>query len=114
MSTSEKVPCRICGCVEGEPSLCHAILIGKKWKRVLTCYRIEPDRCVACDGPGFEAMDAPEDAKRCFARAHWAENAAGLRGAAVPGGYALRRHAAEMRLKGKRIIREAAAQPASA
>lgn len=108
---ADQTPCRVCGCIEGEPGLCHAILIGKAWRDQPSCHRIEADLCCACNGshptptPGLTDLAA-----RCEARAHWSENAAAFRGRAVPGAWALRRHAAEMRLKCRRVTAAAAQQ----
>jgi hypothetical protein len=117
VSTPEKVPCRICGCVEGEPSFCHAIFSLAFYKAGINkgrgaCHRYAPDLCSHCAQSA--AGDAPEIVRMLESRARRADMAAELRGRSVPGAYALRCHAARMRLKARRIMRETASQPATA
>jgi hypothetical protein len=106
-----RVPtCRICGCTDGEPGLCHAIFVGRKETTYRHCFRLTAaDLCSACYGFNQRA-GVPEDALRCELRAHWDDNAATRRGSKMPGAYQLRRHAAEMRLKAKQIAHAASEQ----
>lgn len=106
--TPEKIPCRVCGCIDGEPSLCHAVFFNLK--RLDCCTRAEPDLCTACHGVAGTDPRLPEDARRCLNRAIWDMHAAAFRGASVPGAYQLRRHAGVMRLKARRITVAAALQ----
>lgn len=101
--------CRICGCVDGEPSLCHAVTPNGR-----ACYRVEgyPDWCSAC-GTWDKTVRAklpsntPLEALACLHRAQRADEAAARRGLNVPGSYALRVHAARMRRKFNRFMIDA-------
>lgn len=105
---SAPIPCKICGCIVGEPGLCHAVVPSGT-----PCYRPQgyPDWCSACgtwdlvlriNNPGtpIEALAAAHRSERALA-------AAGKRGQSVPGEYALRVHAVRMRRVCERILKEA-------
>lgn len=106
---NKATPCRICGCLNGEPSLCHACIHPSR-----TCYRITaPDLCSSCfewiEEPGAVHYGDPLiEAARAELRARRAEWGANFRGNAVPGAKQLRYHAARMRVKARRWRREAA------
>lgn len=89
------VPCKICGCVDGEPGLCHAVVPSGK-----ACWRVQPDWCSAC-GTWDKILrvnfpDMPVEAMAAHHRSRRAEEAAAKRGTSVPGAYALRVHAVKM------------------
>ncbi len=100
-STSK--PCRICGCLDGEPGLCHALTTTGR-----ACYRVAPhtDWCSACGTwdktltINFPTM--PIEAKAAHHRAGRAW-AAGVKRGGLPGGYALRVHSVRMRRKANQI-----------
>ncbi len=102
------VPCRVCGCIAGEPGLCHAVVPSGR-----ACFRVPGyvDWCSACGTwdktltINFPTM--PIEAKAAHHRAHRCEQAAFKRGNAVEGSYALRVHAAQMRRKANRLCAEA-------
>lgn len=98
---TKPIPCRICGCIDGEPSLCHAITPNGR-----ACFRVEPhaDWCSACASWSKETKkilpsSTPPEALACLHRADRSDAAAAKRGLNVPGSYALRVHAARMRRK---------------
>ncbi len=101
-------PCRICGCLPGEPGLCHAVIPNGR-----ACFRVPgfADWCSAC-GTWDKALTInfptmPNEAKAAHYRARLDEAAAAKRGASVPGAYALRVHAVRMRRKANRICADA-------
>lgn len=95
------IPCRICGCLDGEPGLCHAVTKSGK-----ACFRPAgyPDWCSACSTWDKSTRlhlpsNTPLEALACLHRATRANDAAAKRGLNVPGSYALRVHAARMNRK---------------
>lgn len=113
MSDAVPVPCRICGCIEGEPGFCHACY-RDPYVPFETCYRlVDADLCHACwewlPAPGCENHGDPlVDAARAELRAQRAEWAASRRGSSVPGAAQLRWHAARLRVKARRWRRDLA------
>lgn len=109
---SAAVPCRICGCIDGEPGLCHAVTPAG-----LACYRPAkyPDWCSACACWDKQLRQqwplVPLEAHAANYRATQAEAAAAKRGQSVPGAFALRVHAARMRRKAVEFARAAGALP---
>lgn len=98
------VPCKICGCIDGEPGLCHAVVPSG-----LACWRVKPDWCSACGTWEKELRaafppEAPIEAFACHHRYRRAWEAAAKRGTSVPGAYALRVHGARMRTKAHKIL----------
>ncbi len=99
-------PCRVCGCLDDVPGLCHALTPNG-----LACWRVKPDWCSAC-GTWDKSLrqtfpTAPIEALACQHRSQRADAAATKRGASVPGAFALRVHAARMRRKALVILAEA-------
>ncbi len=101
MSETASIPCRICGCIDGEPGLCHALHDLR-----IACQRFDDDLCTSCTcwlrEPGAEEPGLIRDAAIADYRAKRAERAAWFRGNAVPGAKQLRWHAARMRVKARR------------
>lgn len=95
---TKPIPCRICGCIDGEPGLCHALTPNGR-----ACFRVPPhkDWCSACAtwDKEFKRLNPvlPIEALAAHYRGEKADEAADKRGASVPGSYALRVHAARMR-----------------
>jgi hypothetical protein len=107
-------PCTICGCIDGEPSLCHAIWSLRLERAGIdkgrgNCFRVRPDLCSHCAQaqPGEE----PELARHFLSRAWRADAAANLRGSSIPGAYQLRRHAARMRAAADFVCRSVTPPP---
>lgn len=102
------IPCKICGCLSGEPGLCHAVVASGK-----ACFRpaAYPDWCSACStwekGLRETFPGAPIEGLAAQHRAQRADAAAYKRGSSVPGAYELRVHAARMRRTALRILAEA-------
>lgn len=104
---STPIPCRVCGCQDGEPGLCHAIHYGRRGIGLVACRRWEPDLCSSCSfySPRRRELypEVPLDAHLAETRANTIEQAAAFRGSSVPGAWQLRRHAAELRIKARQI-----------
>ncbi len=105
---SAPIPCRICGCLDGEPGLCHAVTASGKACTRPAAY---PDWCTACaswekDLKKLFPDNAPLEAFASHYRAQRAYRAAEKRGASVPGSYALRVHGARMLRQCNRILAE--------
>lgn len=101
-------PCRICGCIDGEPGLCHAVTPGG-----VSCHRVKPhdDWCSACATWSKDLRrsfpdNAPIEAFAAHHRSERADAAAAKRGTSVPGAYALRVHAARLRRLALRLLAE--------
>jgi hypothetical protein len=113
----DAIPCRICGCREDEPGLCHAVRFDSPSLSEGGCWRRPddwgPDLCAACVHIFRADREAglPDDACRANNRAYWADLAAQRRGASVPGGGSLRWHARRMKAKARLICRKAGADP---